>query len=244
MYWVMGGVILVGMGILLRRALGLGTPVSHRAPFLDAGHKWFCASMAEEVQSRSKMIAALLNDAIDELQAGHCRNAADLLGLVEAGWTGRAELLVELLRAITDYLPLARIVIPIRSPVPAQCRSDVMIDYLRVHTLLDQFLFRSKLRFHLQIRILRHAVDILTADFRRADPKNHLSPTFSRALWDRLDRDDHDFDLVAKKTVLALAKFISWLPQDAASKLVQELRPLLDRGVRSVAHPVCNSLGL
>lgn len=202
--------------------------------------------MAEEVQSRSEILAALLNDAIDELQAGHCGNAADLLELVEDEWNCLAEVLVEILRVVTDYLPLARIAIPVRSPVPAQCRSDVMIDYLRVHTLLDQFLSRTKLRFHLQIRILRHAVDILTADFRHADPKNHLNPTFSPALWDRLDRDYHDFDLVAKKTVLALAKFISWLPQDAASKLVQELRPLLDRGVRSVAHltPPANSLRL
>ena len=236
MYWVMGSTILLGMGMLLRRALGLGSRVRGRAPLLDARQKWFCESMAEEVQCRSEILASSLNDAIEELQAGHCENASDLLGLAEAEWAAVAEILSGILKGITDSLPLARIAIPVRSLAPDLFRSDVMRDYLRLHELVDQFLFRTKLRFHLQIKILRHAVDIVTVDFRSATPKSRLSPVFSLALWDRLDRDYHDFDLIAKKTILALVKFMSWLPASAASDLAAELKPLLDRGVRSVIH--------
>ena len=46
-----------------------------------------------------------------------------------------------------------------------------MIDYLRLPELADQFLSRTKLRFHLQVKVLRRAVDILTADFHRAEAK-------------------------------------------------------------------------
>lgn len=237
MYWVMGSAVLLAMGMFLRRVLGLGATIRRRPICLEPEQKSFCEAVAEEVQCRSEILACLLNDVIGELKAGHCENAPELLDLFEAEWTSLAELLNAILQNVAEYLPLAHIVIPVRSMVPAHFRSDVMIDYLRLHELVDQFLFRTKLRFHLQVRVLRHAVDILTADFHRAEAKKHLSPAFSRALWSRMDRDYHDFDLIAKRTILAFGKFVSWLPQSAATGLVQSLRPMLDRGgVRSLVR--------
>lgn len=234
MYWVIGGTILLGMGVLLRRLLGLGTSIARLPSSVDLEHKSFCDAVSDEVKSRSEILAYLLNDAIGELKAGNCENASNVLDLVEAEWTSLAELLNAILQNVAEYLPVAHIVIPVRSMTPADFRSDVMIDYLRLHELVDQFLFRTKLRFHLQVRVLRHAVDILTADFRRAEAKKHLRPVFSRALWSRMDLDYHDFDLIAKRTILAFRKFVTWLPHSAAATLVLGLQPMLDRGVRSL----------
>jgi hypothetical protein len=235
MYWVMGGTILFGMGMLLRQVLGLRATVPSRMPVsLDPEQKSFRDAVTRQVTRRSEILASVLNDVIAESKAGHSENASDLLDLFDAEWTRQAELLSVILRNVADHLPLARIVIPVRSMVPGHFISDVMIDYLRLPELVDQFLFRTKLRFHLQIRTLRHAVDILTTDFRRADSQRHLNPAYSDALWIRLDRDYHDFDLISKRTILALGKFMSWLPQGAATGFVRELRPMLE-GVRSLA---------
>jgi hypothetical protein len=234
MYWVMGGAILLGMGVLLRRLLGLGTTIPTRATAcVDREHQLFCNAIAEEVESRSAILAVLINDAIGELASGNSGNAFDLLDLAESEWTRLADLLNTILRQVADYLPLAHVGLPVRSMVPGHFRSEVMIDYLRLHELVDQFLFHTKLRFHLQIRVLRHAVEILTTDFRRVEPKRHQSAAFSRAVWSRMDRDYHDFDLIAKRTVLAFGKLIGWLPERVAAGVVLALRPTLDGGVRS-----------
>ena len=230
MYWVMGGTVLFGMGVLMRRVLGLGSSVSCRPPtVLDPEQKSFCDEITEGVKSRSEILAYLLNEIIAELKAGNSNNASGLLDLFDAEWTLLADVLNSILKSVADHLPLARIAIPVRSLVPGHFRSDVMIDYLRLPELVDQFLFRTKLRFHLQVRTLRHAVDILTSDFRRAEPKKYLSPAYSRALWSRLDHDYHDFDLIAKRTILAFLKLMSCLPPGAAAGFVEELRSVLDR---------------
>jgi hypothetical protein len=234
MYWVMGGAILWGVGILLRRVLGLGGTTSRRSPScLDPDQKSFCDAIANEIESQSLSLYVSLNEALEELEAGNVENACELLELAEAQWLRLGEILSAVLRNIAEYLPLAHVVIPVRGIVSGQFRSRVMIDHLRLHELVDQFLFRTKLRFHLQVRILRQAVDILTADFRRAQARKNLGGTFFQALRDRLDGDYQDFDLIAKKTILACGKFTSWLPQNAAASFFLALRPTLDRSVRS-----------
>ena len=228
----MGGTILFGMGILLRRLLGLGRTNPRHELGLDPEQRSLCEAVTEEVGSRSAILAVLLNESIEELAAGNAANAADLLDLAEGEWISLAHLLSSILRNVADYLPVAHIAIPVRSKVSEHFRSDVMIDYLRLHEWVDQFALPAKVRFRLQLKVLRHAVNILTADFRRAEARRHLGTPLSRALWNRLDRDYHDFDLIAKRTILAFGKFSSWLPQSAAAGFFLALRPTLDRGVR------------
>jgi len=237
MYWVMGGAILWGVGILLRRVLGLGGTTPRRSSAcLNPEQESFCEAMANEIESQSLILSVSLNEALEELEAGNIENASELLDLAEAQWLRLGEILSAVLRNVTEYLPLAHIVIPVRAIVPGQFRSHVMVDYLRLHELVDQFLFRTKLRFHLQIRILRQAVEILTADFHRAQAKKNLGGRLFQNLRDRLDRDYHDFDLIAKKTILACGKFTGWLPQSAAASFFLALRPTLDHSVRSTVR--------
>jgi hypothetical protein len=117
----------------------------------------------------------------------------------------------------------------------AHFRSASMIEYVRLHEWVDQFLFRNKLRFNLQVRILRRAVETLTDDFRRAQPRAYSAIEDPSAAWNRLDRDLHDLDLISKEIVLTLRSFLACLPDSAARQFGAELRPALQRGVRSGA---------
>jgi len=65
-------------------------------------------------------------------------------------------------------MPAARVIVPARSMVAHRFKSPVMLDYVRMHELLDQLVFRAKLRFQLHLHILRRAVETLSGEFRRS----------------------------------------------------------------------------
>jgi len=229
MYWLMGSTILFGMGVLLRRLLGLGGSNSHNRGSIPLSDEMSSAliEIAQEVENQSKGIAVRLDEAIAELGAGRFSNTSNLLELAAWEWLRLAELLTVILRTITEYLPMAAITVPVRSLAPGYFRSDVMIDHLRIHQMVDQFLFRTKLRYHLQVRVLRQAVELLTADFERLKAKGCLGTGSPEAFASHLDRDYHDFDLTAKRTVLALGKMLRWLPETASAGILSALRPAL-----------------
>jgi len=233
MPWVVGGMVFAVVFVSLRRILGLGECVPAGRRSLDATRERLCQEIAQELESRSAILAVSLNDAIDEMVSGNAENAWKLLHLTTAEWNRLAEILTLLLRVIGNYLPLARVATPVRSLVPRYFRSEIMIEYVRLHDWLDQFLFRARLRFSLQVRILRHGVESLTNDFRRAQPHASLAPNSSPSLCSRLDCDFHDFDLIMKGTLLAFRSFVAWLPENAVQDLTGELQPVLEHSVRS-----------
>src|SRR5215469_10578115 len=110
MYWVMGGAILWGVGILLRRVLGLGGTTPRRSSAcLNPEQESFCEAMANEIESQSLILSVSLNEALEELEAGNIENASELLELAEAQWLRLGEILSAVLRNVTEYLPLAHI---------------------------------------------------------------------------------------------------------------------------------------
>jgi len=75
---------------------------------------------------------------------------------------------------------------------------------------------------------------MLTADFRfqsRTYPSLHSGVR----LWDRFDRDFHDFDILAKKVLLALRLFLTCLPEGAIGDFAAGVRSLLKPGVKPIA---------
>jgi len=181
------------------------------------------------------MLAVSLNDAMEERDSGNLENAKNLLHLTASEWERLAGVLTFLLQVTSDYLPLARAAVPTRTMDAARFRSETMIEYVRLHEWVDQFLFRNKLRFNLQVRILRRAVETLTEDFRQAEPRAHSALEDPPTAWNRLDRDLHDLDLISKEIFLTLRSFLACLPDSAARKFGAELQPVLERGVRSRA---------
>ena len=233
MAWLLGGMVLLLVGVAMRRLLGLSGPGRLRRVRLDAVCERLCKAVMLELDARSAMLAIFLNDAIEQGELGNPELAVRLLELTLSEWNSLADDLLSILEVINFSLPQARVTLPVRNIEPSNFKSEVMADYVRLHEWVDQFLFRTKLRFHLQIRVLRHAVETLTSDFRQAQPPLQPVDVAAGRPWNRLDRDYHDFDLVSKETVLALRNLVGCLPEDAITEVAARLHPLLQRGVRS-----------
>jgi len=240
MAWLSALLVLCVLGAVLRRLLGLTPPGQDSGVPLTGHRQWLCQAMVLELEAQTAMLAISLNDAMEERDLGNFDNAGNLLRLTASEWERLAEVLTFLLQVTGDYLPLARTAVPTRTMDAAHFRSESMIEYVRLHEWVDQFLFRNKLRFNLQIRILRRAVETLTGDFRQTQPRAHSAMQDPSAAWNRLDRDLHDLDLISKEILLTLRSFLACLPDSAARQFAAELRPVLERGVRSRA---CSDVG-
>jgi hypothetical protein len=231
--WVLASVVLVALGVLLRRLLGL-TPEGQHARTLLGGHQQrLCQTIVLEIEAQSAMLAISLNEAMEERDLRNFDNARNFLHLTASEWERLAEFLTFLLQLTGDYLPLARMPVPARAVDPAHFRSESMVEYVRLHEWVDQFLFRNKLRFNLQVRVLRGAVETLTEDFRQTQPRAHSTVEDPSAAWRRLDRDLHDLDLISKEVLLTIRSFLACLPETATRQFADELRPVLERSVRA-----------
>jgi hypothetical protein len=235
MAWLLAFMVLLLLGALLRRLMGLTAAGRDAGTPLSGEGQQLCQDTTLEIQARSAMMAISLDDAMEERDSEHFDNARNLLYLTASGWERLAGLLTFLLQVTADYLPLARTAVPARAMDAAHFKSESMIEYVRLHEWVDQFLFRNKLRFNLQVRILRRAVETLTEDFREAQPRAHSAVEDSSATWNRLDHDLHDLDLISKEILLTIRSFLVCLPESAIRQFAAELRPVLERGVRSGA---------
>ncbi len=233
MAWVLASMVLVALGVLLRRLLGL-TSVGRVARVLLGGHRQrLCQTIVLEIEAQGAMLAISLNEAMEERDLGNFDNARNFLHLTASEWERLAEFLTFLLQLMGNYLPLARTAVPARTMDAAHFRSESMIEYVRLHEWVDQFLFRNKLRFNLQVRVLRRAIETLTEDFRQTQPRARSTVEGPSAAWSRLDRDLHDLDLISKEVLLTIRSFLACLSEAAARQFATELRPVLERGVRA-----------
>jgi len=230
-----GGVVLVLVAVLLRRLLRLSAPsfTFRGLPPLDAVREAIYQPIAAELETLSAMLGVSLNDAIEERDCDHDAIAWRLASLTLDEWSRLAGLLSDLLGVIDKHLPMATLPLPVRSVVARRFRSRIMLDYLRVHEVLDQLVFRSRLRFHLHIRVLRRAAETLSTDFEEAQRRGEQAPDGAPESWGQLDFDFHDFDLITKEALLALRAFLLYLPDEALPAFVADLEPMLCSGVRA-----------
>jgi hypothetical protein len=82
-----------------------------------------------------------------------------------------------------------------------------------------------------------HASVILSKEFRRACREGALTLDSSDELWTRLDYYFHDFDLIAKETLLAFRTLLACQSPEQAQELALDLRMLLERGMRVSVSP-------
>lgn len=230
MTWPVSVVVLAAVALLTRWVLGLsGSERRSRLP-LDERRERLCRAIALELETRSAIVAVSLDDAIQERVVGNAEIAWSLRHLTVSEWNQLADILLLLLREVTSYLPMARVPLPPRALALEYFKSEALTNHLRLYNHVDEFLFRNRRRFDLQLHVLRHAVEALTADFGRNQTQTH-GPSDS-AIWIRLDHDYHDFDLIMKETVLALRTFLACLPDAAVDEFTARIQPALRRGVR------------
>ena len=236
MKWALGVLVLVLVGALLRWILRLDRPVAPRAGGLvplGADREAVFQPIAQEIETQAAILGISLNDAIEERDAGQSEIAWRLVRLTVSEWDRLAEIVTLLSNVMTKHTASARVVIPTRYVAANHFKSRVMIDYLRMHDLLDQLVFRSKLRYQLHLRMLRRATETLSTEFRRAYRYADRTEDRPPELWNRLDFYFHDFDLITQELLLAFRALLLSLPHSDLAGLAADLRTILQRGVRS-----------
>ncbi len=228
---------MIVVGTVLRRILRLGSPPLPRyygmIP-LDRNRELTYNPVAHEIEAHTTMLGVSLNDAINERDCGNREVAWRLARLGGSEWERLAGVLVILLNSLTEHLPDIHLVFPIRRMSSSHFKSRTMSDYVRMHELLSQFVFRPRLRFQLQLRVLRRAVETLTLEFQRECNLGERSENpASMDCWRRLDIYFHDFDLIAKETLLAFRAFLVCLPDNAIGPFALEVQAIVHNGVRS-----------
>ena len=241
MSWLLGIPVLILVSVLARRLLHLGAEketVRSPSHVLGPQREALYSMAGEEIETHITMVAVSLNDALEEQQAGHAELALQLHTLAVGEW-GRLAKVVQSLQALTvRYLVLTEYTVPLRPLTSHHFRSQIMADHVRFHSFLDQFVFRPRLRFKLHLGILRHATQILTEEFCRATPPRE---DFT-GRGSKLDYCFHDFDLVAKESLVVFRALLACLPDSALPSLGEEVASLFGTRVPPVPLPTDGTL--
>jgi hypothetical protein len=193
--------------------------------------------IAQEIEAHTTILGITLNDAFSEREAGRHEMAWHVVRLARGEWERLTEFVVGLQSLLSKFLLTTNGIVPVRRVATGHFKSRAVIDNVGLYEFLDQVLFSSKRRFALQLRLLFRASAILTKDFKRTCREGEFTLDSSDELWARLDYCFHDFDLIAKETVLAFRTLLACQSPEGAQELALDLQMLLERGVRvSVSH--------
>jgi len=207
MTWLLEGMILVVVGALLRRVLRIDDPsrrLHQELTPLGCARARVFDGLAEHVQTNAGILAVVLNQAMEEGLAGNSELAWGLVQLGASQWGRLAGTVLALLSQMSKYLPVAAVYSPVRRMRPERFKSEKVIDCVSVHQALTQFVLHSRLRFQLHLRLLRRAVELLTAEFWLLNRTAERLEARPLEFWGRLDFYFHDLDLLSKETLLAL----------------------------------------
>ena len=236
MQWALGALVLIIVGFVLRRLLRLDSEPRRSASGLarlSTNREELYQPVAHEFDTRSTIVAISLNEAFEERDSGHADNAWRLVQLSASEWSRLSEVTEAVLGLVVKYMPAARIVVPVRTLATHRFKSPIMMDQVRMHEVLHQLVFRSKLRFQLHVRVLRRALDSLTGDFLQQCRSAELYEERPPELWTSFDLQFHDFDLITKETLLAFRAFLVCLPDSELVDFSTELAAVLAERVRS-----------
>lgn len=235
MQWALAGLTLVIVAMVCRRALHLDRPAVSPLPSLRLRRRreQVYQPVALEVETQTVIVAISLNEALGEHEQGNLENAWQLAGLAQCQWSRLAENVTTLLNAIDVNISSARSVLRVHNVDPHRFRSRSMTEFTRLRDALNQFIFRSKIRYQVNIRVLRRAVESLTSEFERTCHLIEKSPGNSSDCWAELDPAFHDFDLVIKEALLSFRIFLVALPDSALDEFTRDLNAIVSRSVRS-----------
>lgn len=238
MAWLGGGLILMVAALLLRRLLR----INEQSPKglvgllpLSSDRRKIYEPLAREIETQDAILGISLNDAFEERDSGHEDIAWRLIRLSLSEWDRQQEILTGLLNAVLNHVAQVGMIIPLRRLSGYGFKSPTMLDFVRMHELLDQLVIRSKMRFQLRMRVLRRAIAVLTSEYRRACRYGEGPDGQPPELWLRLDLLYHDFDLVTKETLMVYRAYLLSLPHSALAPFAADLERLTNHVARSVA---------
>jgi hypothetical protein len=226
--------------MFLRRILRMGATAKARVGGLGSLRGDLQAiyhPLAQEIEAQTTILGITLNEAFGEREANRHEMAWHVVRLARGEWERLTELVIGLQSILSKFLPATNGVVPARRVAVCHFKSRPVIDNVGLYEFLDQILFSSKRRFALQLRFLFRASALLNKDFKRACREGALSLDSSDELWTRLDYYFHDFDLIAKETLLAFRTLLACQSPEGAQELALDLRVLLERGMRVSVSP-------
>ena len=240
MQWVVGGFTLVAMAVVLRRLLHMdhgSDPQVGRFRFLRGDLQSLYQTVAQEIETHSTILGITLNDAFGERRSNQQQMAWRVVGLAMVEWERLGRVVAGLQGILARCLPATAGIVPVRRVAVCHFKSRAVMDIVGLYELLDRLLFSSKSRFSLRLRLLLRASVALTRDFKRACREGELTLDSSDELWTRLDYCFHDFDLIAKETLLAFHTLLACQTPEGAQALGMELQSLLEQGLRVSVSP-------
>jgi hypothetical protein len=240
MEWLIGVLILASVAVLLRRILHMGTMGKTSAgglAFLPKALQAIYEPFAQEIEAQTTILGITLNDAFGEREAGRHEMAWHVVRLTMGEWERLTELVVGLQGVLSKFLHATNGIVPVRRIAAGHFKSRAVMDNVRLYEFLDQILFRSKGRFALQLGLLLRASALLRKDFKHACREGALTLDTSDELWTRLDYYFHDFDLIAKETLLAFRTLLACQSPERIQELALDLQTLLERGMRVSVSP-------
>lgn len=240
MGWLVGGLTLVAVAFLLRRILHMDGKEDARGGRLGAlrgGLYTIYQPVAQEVETQTAILGVTLNEAFDERETARHEMAWHIVRLAEREWERLAELVAGLQGVLAKYLPATQGVVIVRRVAVGHFKSRTVIDNVALYEFLDQVLFSSKGRFALQLRLLFRTSALLNKEFRRTCREGERTLDYSDELWTRLDYHFHDFDLIAKETLLAFHTLLACQSPEGEQALATEVESLLERSRRVLLSP-------
>jgi hypothetical protein len=239
MVWIFELGILAVVALVLRRALNLGktsAPKQTAPRFRRPANNPLCSPLVSEIDAHTSILGVALNDAIDELASGNLEIARCMLSVFSSERERLVELVIDLQNLSLKYLPTVQYPVEARSLDPGSFRSQPVTEFLNRHGVLEQFVFRSKLRFLLQLRLLRRATAQLNESFEEAMRKPGMGIEAFNETLAKLDLYFHDLDLLTKETLLGFSTELASLPDDVLEDLTAEVSALTRRN--TVLSPV------
>lgn len=235
MHWALAGLTLFLVGYVSRRILRLDAPQTRSVGLvpLSPQREEVYQPVALEIETQTVILGISLNEALGERDAGNVDNAWRLVRLAVCQWDRLADILSILLNAIGENLPHTPSGVGVRNMAANRFRSRSMIEFVKMRELLDQVVFRSRMRYQTHLRVLRRALETLTADFRKTYRTAERLPVAAQDMWSNLDPDFHDFDLLTKETMLAFRAFLVALPERALPAFAGDLNAIVSHSVRS-----------
>lgn len=241
MVWIVEAGVLLVVATVLRRTLHLGR---HAAPKAAAPMKGSpsvkpqCSPLALDLDAHATILGVLLNDAMEEHNSDRTSLAWETLAVFDDEW-GRFIKLVKNLQSLSlRYLPTVELPIDARNLDFHSFRSQPLGEFIRRNGDLSQFVFRSKERFQLQMRLLGRATALLDESFEELRHDAKQSPRVFDWALSQIDLHFHDLDRLAKETLLGFNEELGCLASTQQQELMEELETVTSS--QNVSRPVAS----
>lgn len=241
MVWILEFGILLALGVALRQILHMGqntVPEKVNPRFRRPANNPLCSPLLSEIDAHTAILGVVLNDAINELARGNAEISRSMLGVFNSERERLVDLVINLQNLSLKYLPAVQYPVETRTLHPASFRSEPVIDILERHGVLEQFVFRSKLRFQLQLRLLRRATALLNESFEEVGHRTGTGDQSFPSSLSQLDLYYHDLDLLAKETILGFSEELAALPDTVLQDMAFEISVLTSRNPVTAAPAI------